>query len=147
MVFLLLQEGVRRQGQVSGIDFMVEIDGITENPVQVVCHVLTALPGRGGYPHQFFLRLENNGMMSDKLIDSHLIGKSQFRSSHSFPVAEDRGGFRSIYGDVFFQQLLQASKAVGAVRSFYVFQVPFVMAEGFRLVVIGTDDLLPVSCE
>ena len=50
-------------------------------------------------------------------------------------------------GDVFFQQFLQAGKAVGAVRSFYVFQVPFVMAEGFRLVVVGTDDLLPVSCE
>ena len=50
-------------------------------------------------------------------------------------------------GTAFFQQFLQAGKAVGAVRSFYVFQVPFVMAEGFRLVVVGTDDLLPVSCE
>ena len=126
---------------------MVEIDGITENPVQVVCHVLTALPGRGGYPHQLFLRLENNGMMSDKLIDSHLIGKSQFRSSHSFPVAEDRGGFRSIYGDVCFQQLLQTGKAVGTVRSFYVFLVAFVMAECFRLIMVGTDNLLSVSRE
>lgn len=37
-----------------GIDFMVEIDGVAENPVQVVCHVLAALPGSGGYPHPFF---------------------------------------------------------------------------------------------
>ena len=86
-------------------------------------------------------------MMSDKLIDSHLIGKSQFRSSHSFPVAEDRGGFRSIYGDVCFQQLLQTGKAVGTVRSFYVFLVAFVMAECFRLIMVGTDNLLSVSRE
>ncbi len=147
MVFLLLQEGVRRHCQVFGIDFMVEIDGVAENPVQVVCHVLAALPGSGGYPHPFFLGLENDGVMGDELVDGHFIGKAQFRFSHSFPVAQDRGGFGGIYRCVFFQQFLQAGKAVGAVRSFYVFQVPFVMAEGFRLVVVGTDDLLPVSCE
>ena len=53
MVFLLLQEGVRRHCQVFGIDFMVEIDGVAENPVQVVCHVLAALPGSGGYREKF----------------------------------------------------------------------------------------------
>ena len=98
-------------------------------------------------PTSVFLRLENDGVMGDELVDGHFIGKAQFRFSHSFPVAQDRGGLWGHLSVRFLSAVPQAGKAVGAVRSFYVFQVPFVMAEGFRLVVVGTDDLLPVSCE
>lgn len=106
LVFLLLQEGVCRYCQVFGIDFMVEIDGVVENFVQVVCYVFVVLLGSGGYLYLFFFGLENDGVMGDELVDGYFIGKVQFCFFYFFLVVQDRGGFGGIYWCVFFQQFL-----------------------------------------
>ena len=133
-------EFICRNSQVRTVYFVLQVNRVVKYLIQVISYILSTLPGRGRYPHQSFLRLEDNGMMSNKLIDSHFVSQSQVRILQTFVVAQDRGGFRGIYRQILIDEFFQSCKTVWTVRSTDIFHVSFILAEFLRLVMIGTDE-------
>ena len=86
-----------RNGQSGTVYFVLPINRVLEYLIQVIGYVFPTLPGRGRYPHQPFFRLEDDGMMGNKLIDGHFVGQSQVCVLQAFVVTQDRGGFGDIY--------------------------------------------------
>ena len=133
-------EFICRNGQVGTVYFVLQVNRVVKYLVQVISYILSTLPGRGRYPHQSFLRLEDNGMMSNELIDSHFVSQSQVRILQTLVVAQDRGGLGGVYRHIFIDEFFQSCKTVWTVRSTDIFHVSFIFTEFLRLVMIGADE-------
>src|SRR5690606_18620923 len=59
-----------------------------EYSIDVIAYEFPKLPGRGGNPYEAFLRLEDDAMMSDQLIDELFVTQSNIRITETFLVAK-----------------------------------------------------------